>query len=72
MYLKYTIFRDVKPANFVIALNNPEKIKIIDFDFSLKYLNNFGLEIQPQIKKSFAGTPAFCSLAQHRSVKFTF
>lgn len=61
------IHRDIKPDNFAIAYDNPEKLYCIDFGLSKKYLRRNGKHIDFSDKKKFCGTARYASIASHRN-----
>lgn len=59
------IHRDIKPDNFVIGYDNPNKIYCIDFGLSKKYIRRNGEHISPSDKKKFCGTARYASISAH-------
>jgi serine/threonine protein kinase len=58
------IHRDIKPENFLLTLQQPKKIYIIDFGISKPYTVN-GIHIDFIKKNKFMGTPDFASINAH-------
>ena len=66
MHERGYLYRDVKPANFM--LKKPyDEIFIIDFGLCKKYLVN-GRHISIKENKKLVGTPIFCSLNTHAGI----
>ena len=58
--------RDIKPENFVIGLNNPSLIYIIDYGLSKYYCNPQTESHIPFLNnRSFIGTVRYVSLNTH-------
>jgi len=58
------IHRDIKPENFLLTLNKPTKVILIDFGMSKPYmLNNQHIEFK--YKNKFIGTLNFASINAH-------
>ena len=60
-----TLHRDIKPDNFVIGVENPNKIFCIDFGISKKYIDDSGKHLQMSEKPKFCGTARYASIAAH-------
>jgi serine/threonine protein kinase len=58
------IHRDVKPENFLLTINKPKKLFIIDFGISKPYLIN-KQHIKSKITNKFLGTQNFASINSH-------
>jgi serine/threonine protein kinase len=58
------IHRDIKPENFLLTLNKPRKIVLIDFGISKPYLIN-NQHIEFKAKNKFLGTLNFASINAH-------
>jgi serine/threonine protein kinase len=58
------IHRDIKPENFLLTLNKPRKIVLIDFGISKPYLIN-NQHIEFKAKNKFLGTLNFSSINAH-------
>lgn len=66
LHQKGYLYRDVKPANFM--LRKPyDQIYAIDFGLCKKYLLN-GRHIPNKAGKKLVGTPLFCSLNTHAGI----
>lgn len=59
------IHRDIKPDNFVIGNDNPDKIYCIDFGLSKRYIRRNGEHIPPSDKRKFCGTARYASISAH-------
>ena len=59
------IHRDIKPENFLLSLNKPIKIYLIDFGISKPYLLN-NKHIPYQYKNKFVGNLNFASINAHK------
>lgn len=59
------IHRDIKPENFLLTLNKPTKIFLIDFGISKPYLIN-DRHIEFKRKNKFLGTLNFASINAHK------
>jgi serine/threonine protein kinase len=58
------VHRDIKPENFLLTIEKPKKIHVVDFGLSKPYLIH-GLHIDCKKKQKFMGTPTFASLNAH-------
>lgn len=58
------IHRDIKPENFLLTLNKPRKVVLIDFGISKPYLIN-NQHIEFKRKNKFLGTLNFASINTH-------
>jgi serine/threonine protein kinase len=59
------IHRDIKPENFLLTLNKPRKVVLIDFGISKPYLIN-NQHIEFKRKNKFLGTLNFASINAHK------
>jgi serine/threonine protein kinase len=59
------IHRDIKPENFLLTLNKPTKVVLIDFGISKHYLIN-NKHIEFKVKNKFLGTLNFASINTHK------
>jgi serine/threonine protein kinase len=59
------IHRDIKPENFLLTLNKPRKVVLIDFGISKPYLIN-NQHIEFKYKNKFLGTLNFASINAHK------
>ena len=63
IHSKDIIYRDVKPENFMIGINDPNVIYIIDYGLCKKYRSSkTGKHIQPKYIKKFIGTLKYASI----------
>ena len=60
--LKY-LHNDVKPDNIVIGNDDPDKIYLIDFGISTRYLDCHGNHLKKKDTKRFRGSFLFASLS---------
>jgi serine/threonine protein kinase len=58
------IHRDIKPENFLLTLNKPTKVVLIDFGLCKPYLVN-NKHIEFKCKNKFIGTLNFASINTH-------
>lgn len=64
---KQYLHRDIKPENFVVDRSQANKLFLIDFGLSKKYINDDGTHIAWQSNRSFIGTARYASInAQQR------
>ena len=62
IHSKDIIYRDAKPENFMIGINDPNVIYIIDYGLCKKYRSSkTGKHIQPKYIKKFIGTVKYAS-----------
>ena len=62
IHSKNIIYRDVKPENFMIGIEDPNVIYIIDYGLCKKYRSSkTGRHIQPRYIKKFIGTLKYAS-----------
>ena len=62
IHSKNLLYRDVKPENFLIGIDDPNTIYIIDFGLCKKYRSSkTGKHILPKLTKRFNGTIAYVS-----------
>jgi serine/threonine protein kinase len=59
------IHRDIKPENFLLTLNKPRKVVLIDFGISKHYLIN-NQHVEFKRKNKFLGTLNFASINTHK------
>ena len=63
IHSKNIIYRDVKPENFMIGIEHPDVINIVDFGLCKKYRSSkTGKHILPRDTKKFNGTLKYSSL----------
>jgi serine/threonine protein kinase len=58
------VHRDIKPENFLLTIEKPRKVYIIDFGLSKPYIVN-GVHIDYRKKQTFMGTPDYASINAH-------
>ena len=58
------VHRDIKPENFLLTINKPKKLYIIDFGISKPYIIN-NQHIECKMTHQFIGTPNFASINTH-------
>ena len=62
IHSKDLVYRDIKPQNFLIGINDPNVIYIIDFGLSKKYRSSkTGKHILPKLTGKFNGTLLYIS-----------
>jgi casein kinase I family protein HRR25 len=62
IHSKDIIYRDVKPENFLIGINDPNVIYVVDFGLCKKYRSSkTGKHILPKYTKKFNGTLRYAS-----------
>ena len=59
------VHRDIKPENFLLTLNKPIKVFLIDFGLCKPYLINNNTHIEFKCKNKFMGTLNFASINAH-------
>ena len=63
IHSKNIIYHDVQPENFMIGINDPNVIYIIDYGLCKKYRSSkTGKHIQPKYIKKFIGTLKYASI----------
>ena len=62
IHSKNFIHRDIKPHNFLMGLDDPNMLYIIDFGLSKKYRSKKGNHIKFSITNNITGTPRYCSI----------
>ena len=62
IHSKNIIYIDIKPENFLIGINDPNVIYIVDFGFCKKYRSSkTGKHILPKLTRQFSGTLKYAS-----------
>jgi len=62
IHSKYILYRDVKPENFMIGLDDPNVIYVVDFGLCKKYRSSkTGKHILPKMNRKFIGTLKYAS-----------
>ena len=56
------VHNDLKFENVVIGFNNPEKMYLIDFGLSVKFVDDNGKHVEKQYLQKFSGNFLFASL----------
>lgn len=63
------IHRDIKPENFLLGTyQNCDKIFVIDFGLSKKYVQKDGSHLPYKDNKSLTGTPRYASINNHLGI----
>ena len=69
IHSKGLLHRDIKPDNFLIGIrNNINKIFMIDFGLSKKYLTKEGEHIPYKDNKDLTGTARYASINTHLGI----
>lgn len=63
------IHRDIKPNNFLVGKQRPDKIFITDFGLSKKYIDHTGNHIKQNDDATFVGTVRYASLNVHHGIE---
>jgi serine/threonine protein kinase len=58
------VHRDVKPENFLVGLENPSQLFLVDFGLSKKIIHD-GRHVQFRRDKDITGTPRYASINNH-------
>ena len=62
IHSKNLIYRDIKPENFMIGIDDPNIIYVVDFGLCKKYRSSkTGKHILPKLLKNFYGNIIFAS-----------
>merc|ERR1712196_156844 len=70
IHLNNIIHRDIKPDNFLIGTGKTKnKIYIIDFGLSKKYLEESGEHIEYKKNRSFTGSFRYSSIRNHKGIE---
>lgn len=70
IHSKKFIHRDIKPENFLIGTHqNCDKVFVIDFGLSKKYIQKNGEHIPYKDNKSLTGTPRYASINSHLGIE---
>lgn len=67
IHSKGRIYRDFKPDNIAVGRDN--KIYLIDFGMSKRYVDEYGKHIPEIRKKSLSGTVCYASINTHRGIE---
>ncbi len=60
LHSRNLLHRDIKPANFVMGIGpNVQRVYIIDFGLSKKYINSAHAHVRYRIGKNLTGTPRY-------------
>ena len=62
IHSKDYIHRDIKPHNFLMGIDDPDILYLIDFGLSKKYRSKKGKHIKFSINNNITGTPRYCSI----------
>jgi casein kinase 1 len=70
LHSRNLLHRDIKPANFVMGIGqNANRVYIIDFGLSKKYINSAHAHVRYRIGKNLTGTPRYASINNHDGVE---
>ena len=59
------VHRDIKPENFCVRVDDTNRLCIVDFGLSKRYLDADSKHISPRTGKSLLGTPRYTSVRCH-------
>ena len=62
IHSKNYIHRDIKPHNFLMGIDDPDILYLIDFGLAKKYKSKKGNHIKFSINNNITGTPRYCSI----------
>ena len=62
IHSKNYIHRDIKPHNFLMGMDDPDILYLIDFGLAKKYRSKKGKHIIFSINNNITGTPRYCSI----------
>lgn len=65
------VHRDIKPNNFLIDCKDVNKINIMDFGLSKRYVDSKGNHMEYRLLKSFVGTARYASINIHNNIEPT-
>lgn len=69
MHNRKFIHRDIKPENFLLGTYEKcNKIYVIDFGLSKKFIQKNGTHIPYKDNKSLTGTPRYASINNHLGI----